>query len=91
MVETKSETLTDQYLKTLSLHRIKENYKTEADKAAKAKLGYQDYLERLLEIEVLSKIERSINRKMQIAGFPQIKRLEEFDFSYQPQINEKLI
>lgn len=86
-----SETIIEQHLKSLSLHRIKENYKAEADKAAKAKLGYQDYLMRLLEIEVLSKIERSINRKMQIAGFPQIKRLEEFDFSYQPQLNEKLI
>ena len=91
MTEAKSESLTDQYLKTLSLHRIREYYRDEAEKAAKAKLGYQDYLQRLLEIEVLSKIERSINRKMQIAGFPQIKRLEEFDFSYQPQINEKLI
>ena len=86
-----SETLTDQYLKTLSLHRIRDNYRQEAENAAKTKLGYQDYLQRLLEIEVLSKIERSINRKMQIAGFPQVKRLEEFDFSYQPQINEKLI
>jgi len=86
-----SETLTDQYLKTLSLHRIKETYRLEAENAAKTKLSYQDYLQRLLEIEVLSKIERSINRKMQIAGFPQVKRLEEFDFSYQPQINEKLI
>jgi DNA replication protein DnaC len=85
------ETLTDQYLKTLSLHRIRESYRQEAENAAKTKLGYQDYLQRLLEIEVLSKIERSINRKMQIAGFPQVKRLEEFDFSYQPQINEKLI
>ena len=91
MIEAKSESLTDQYLKTLSLHRIIENYKAEADKAAMAKLSYQDYLQHLLEIEVLSKIERSINRKMQIAGFPQIKHLEEFDFSYQLQINEKLI
>lgn len=83
--------LIDDYLKTLSLHRISEIYKPESQKAAKAKLGYQDYLLRLLEEEVLSKIERSINRKMQIAAFPQIKRLEEFDFSYQPKINEKLI
>jgi len=85
------ETLTDQYLKTLSLHRIRDSYRQEAENAAKTNIGYQDYLQRLLEIEILSKIERSINRKMQIAGFPQIKRLEEFDFSYQPQINEKLI
>jgi DNA replication protein DnaC len=86
-----SEELTEQYLKTLSLHRIKETYKQEAENAARTKMSYRDYLQRLLEIEVLSKIERSINRKMQIAGFPQVKRLEEFDFSYQPQINEKLI
>ena len=85
------ETLTDQYLKTLSLHRIRDSYRQEAENAAKTNIGYQDYLQRLLEIEVLNKIERSINRKMQIAGFPKVKRLEEFDFSYQPQINEKLI
>ena len=86
-----TENIIEQHLKALSLHRINETYKEEAERAAKAKLGYQDYLQRLLEIEVISKIERSINRKMQIAGFPQLKRLEEFDFSYQPKINEKLI
>lgn len=81
----------EQYLKLLSLHRIKEIYKEEAENAARTKLSYQDYLRRLLEQQVLTKIDRSINRKTQIAGFPQIKRLEEFDFSYQPKINEKLI
>jgi DNA replication protein DnaC len=86
-----SENLIEQHLKHLSLHRINETYRIEAENAAKAKIGYQDYLQRLLEIEIISKIERSINRKMQIAGFPQIKKLEEFDFSYQPMINEKLI
>jgi DNA replication protein DnaC len=83
--------LIEQHLKVLSLHRINETYKDEAEKAAKAKIGYQDYLQRLLEIEVISKVERSINRKMQIAGFPQVKRLEEFDFTFQPKINGKLI
>jgi DNA replication protein DnaC len=81
----------EQHLKTLSLHRINEIYLQEAENAAKTKLSYQDYLLRLLEAQVLTKMERSVNRKMQIAGFPDIKRLEEFDFSYQPQINEKLI
>ena len=81
----------DHYLKILSLHQIREIYKEEAENAAKAKLDYLQYLQRLLEQQVFSKIERSINRRMQIAGFPKIKRLEEFDFSYQPKINEKLI
>lgn len=81
----------DIYLKTLSLHRISDIYRQEAENAANTKLSYQDYLLRLLEQQVLSKIERSVNRKMQLAAFPQIKRLEEFDFSYQPKINEQLI
>lgn len=81
----------DTYLKTLSLHRIGEIYKQEAENAANTKLSYQDYLLRLLEAQVLSKIERSVNRKMQLAAFPSVKRLEEFDFSYQPKINEQLI
>ena len=85
------QTQTDNYLKMLSLHRIREVYIKEAENAANAKLSYQEYLHRLVEQQVLSKIERSINRKTQLAGFPQIKRLEEFDFSFQPKINEKLI
>jgi len=81
----------DIYLKALSLHRIGEIYKQEAENAANTKISYQDYLLRLLEAQVLSKIERSVNRKMQLAAFPHVKRLEEFDFSYQPKINEQLI
>lgn len=81
----------DYYLKTLSLGRIRENYLAESENAAKAKLSYQDYLYRLVETEVLSKIDRSINRRIQMSGFPMIRRIEEFDFSYQPQLDEKLI
>lgn len=81
----------ESYLKTLSLHQITEIYQNESENAAKAKLSYQDFLLRLLEQQVLTKIDRSVNRRIQIAGFPSIKRLEEFDFSYQPQLDEKLI
>ncbi len=80
-----------EHLKFLSLHRIAEIYQQEAEQAAKAKRSYQEYLFRLLEEQVINKTERSINRRMQIAAFPDIKTLEAFDFSYQPQINEKLI
>ena len=81
----------DTYLKTLSLHRMREIYQQEAENAANTKLSYQDYLLRLLEQQVLSKIDRSVNRKIQLAAFPQLKRLDEFDFTYQPKINEQLI
>lgn len=81
----------DQYLKTLSLHKVREIYLSEAESAARTKLSYQDYLLRIVEQQIITKMDGSVNRKMQRASFPQIKRLEEFDFSYQPKINEKLI
>ena len=81
----------DVYLKSLSLNRIRECYLAESENAAKTKLSYQDYLLRLVEAEVLSKIDRSINRRIQLAGFPFVRRMEEFDFSYQPKLDEKLI
>ena len=81
----------DQYLKTLSLHKVREIYLSEAESAARTKLSYQDYLLRIVEQQIITKLDGSVNRKMQRASFPQIKRLEEFDFSYQPKINEKLI
>lgn len=81
----------DSYLKTLSLHQMRQIYQDEIENALKAKLSYQDFLNRLLEQEVLSKIDRSINRRIQMAGFPMIKRLDEFDFSFQPQLDEKRI
>jgi DNA replication protein DnaC len=81
----------DYYLKTLSLPKTRETYLKESENAAKAKLSYQDYLYRLAESEVLSKIDRSINRRLQVSGFPMVRKLEEFDFSYQPKLDEKLI
>jgi DNA replication protein DnaC len=70
---------------------MRENYLIESENAAKAKLSYQDYLYRLVESEALSKFDRSINRRIQLSGFPFIRKLEEFDFSFQPKLDEKLL
>ncbi len=81
----------EEHMKTLALERIKEIYIIEAEKAAKAKMSFREYLARLLEEQVIAKYERSVNRKMRMANFSQIKKLDEFDFSFQPKINEQLI
>jgi DNA replication protein DnaC len=80
-----------EYLKALRLHWLRDNYKSEIENAVRVKLSYEDFLSRLAEGEVLSKKDRSINCGLQRSGFPQIKRLEEFDFSFQPKLDEKLI
>ncbi len=81
----------EEYLKLLSLPRLRQNYETEVQNAVRAKLGYRDFLSRIAEEEVLAKLERSVNHRLQTSGFPQIKRIEEFDFSFQPQLDEKLL
>ncbi len=81
----------EEYLKILSLPRIRQYYDEEVKNAVRAKLGYRDFLFRIAEEEVLAKNERSVNRRLQTSGLPQIKRLEEFDFSFQPQLDEKLL
>jgi DNA replication protein DnaC len=81
----------EHHLKMLSLHTMRQSYRTEVDNALKAKLSYEEFLARLAEMEVLAHIDRSINRRIQVAGFPMIKRLDEFDFTFQPQLDEHLI
>lgn len=81
----------DQQLKLLSLHTMREQYPIETENATKAKLSYQEFLARMVDLEVLAQLDRSMNHRIHAAGFPQLKRLEEFDFTYQPQLDEKLI
>jgi DNA replication protein DnaC len=84
------ERLRDQ-LKTLRLREILSIFEKEAENAAKTKLSYLGFLTKLVEAEMLSQTDRSINRKIQIAKFPRISTLEEFDFSFQPSINDSLV
>jgi len=76
-------------LKSLSLTKIMAHYREEARKAAQEKSPYEEYLARLVEMKAMGKMERSINAKIQKARFPALKTIEEFDFSFQPNLNEK--
>ena len=90
MAEAKLERLKEQ-LKVLGLPRTQEIFEEEADKAIKTKLGYVGYLSKLAEEEVLAKTDRSINRRIQTAKLPWQKTVEEFDFSFQPSVDEERV
>jgi DNA replication protein DnaC len=76
-------------MKTLSLKGMLEVYKDLALKASKGNLQYEEYLALLLEAEVKRKTEGSVKAKITKARFPYFKTIEEFDFSFQPHLNEK--
>lgn len=81
----------ENYCKELSLKSVSENYKIIADKASKSKLTYPEYLSLLLEAEVKRRTENSTNAKISKSRFPFLKTLEEFDFSFQPNLPEREI
>jgi DNA replication protein DnaC len=81
----------EHYFEELKLKRIPEIYKKEAKIAAEKKIDYTEYLSGLIEKEYQGMIERSVNQRIRRAGFPCIKTIEGYDFTHQPQLNEKLI
>ena len=81
----------ESYCKLLSLSSIANNYEQMAIDASKAKISYQEYLYKLLQQQIIDRVDRSVNTKIKKAGFPYIATLQMFDFSFQPTIDEKLL
>jgi DNA replication protein DnaC len=79
------------YCKLLSLPVVAQTYETIAMNATKAKSSYQEYLYKVLQEQVIARVDNSVNSRIKKARFPFLKALEEFDFRYQPQLDEKLI
>lgn len=77
------------YSQFLRLSTLPLVYADMADKAAKSNLSYEEFLALLLEQEVNKKTETSVSRRLSGAKFPFMKTIEEFDFSFQPSLNEK--
>jgi len=59
--------------------------------AAKKDATYLDFLDRVLGEELASKQRKRISMHVKIAHFPTVKTLEDFDFKFQPSIDQKLV
>jgi len=81
----------EHYLKILRLPGILLHYRNLSDQATQKKLHYDEYLTLVLEAEVKRKEEASVKTKVTTARFPYVKTIEQFDFSFQPSLNEKEI
>ena len=75
----------------LKLSALPAIYTQLAEKAVKSKLSYEEFLAILLEQEVAKKTDSSIQRRIFSAKFPFVKTIEDFDFGFQPSLNEKEI
>ena len=79
------------YCKLLSLSSVGTYYEAFAIDATKTKISYQEYLYKLLQQQIIDRVDRSVNSRIKKTGFPYIESLENYDFSFQPKLDEKLI
>jgi len=81
----------EELLRALKLKAILAVYGEITERAAKNNLQYEEYLVPLLEEELKRRQEASVKAKVAKAKFPFLKTMEEFDFSFQPGLNEKKV
>lgn len=55
--------------------------------AINEKLGYLEFLERLIDDELATRDSKGLDKRLRAARFPVLKTLEEFDFGFQPSLD----
>jgi len=75
----------------LKLHGICEDPDELVDRAEAAQLGYREFLDLILETEVGVLDGRRYQARLKMAGLPHHKTLDEFDLSFQPDLDPKRV
>ncbi len=78
-------------LKALRLSGLVETLELRLGEAQKQQLGYIDFLTLLIQDELERRAQSKFERQMRKACFPEIKTLEEFDFSFNLSIERRRI
>jgi DNA replication protein DnaC len=80
--------LLDHHLKTLKLPTFLRDYNKVARQCAAEGLDHVPFLARLVELEMIDRERRMIERRIKTARFPAIKSLDSFDFKAIPSLNK---
>ena len=75
----------------LRLSQIKEILERVIKSAEEQSKSYLSFLDDLLEEEVASKEQRRIETTIKISGLPFIKSIDEFDFTFQPNLDRQKV
>ena len=78
-----------QYMESLGLTEAVEVLDSRLDAAASKQMPYPDMLADLLGVEVAARRERYLSTRTKMAHFPFQRTLEQFDFGFQPSIDER--
>ena len=80
-----------EHLQRLRLGFVAERLDAVLNEAAKREPTYLDFLDQILRQEVEAKQRKRVAMGVQIAHFPSVKALEEFEFKFQPSIDQRLV
>jgi len=78
-------------LRRLALRHAAQNLDDHLRQAATLKLGHIAFLARIAEAEVLARQETAADRRLTHAEFPEICRIEDYDFKAQPALDRKRV
>jgi DNA replication protein DnaC len=76
-------------LRRLNLAHAANNLEEHLRQAAQLKLGHLALLARVMEAEVVARAETRTKRRLDEAGFPEVLRIEDYDFKFQPSLDRK--
>ena len=79
------------HLETLGMTQAMEVLDSTLDDAARKQLPYPEMLTDLLGVEVSARRERYLNTRTRLAKLPFHRTLDEFDFGFQPSIDERQV
>lgn len=78
-------------LNSLGLKAVEARLEGLLEQAAKKETSYAEFLDELLTCEVDARRSRYLRARLQLAHLPFVKTFDQFDFSFQPSIDERQI
>ena len=76
-------------LKKLRLSGLIESLDVRLHEAASHGLNHAEFLELVLQDELVVRSDRLLQRRVKVAGFRDLKTLEDFDWAFNPSIKKK--
>lgn len=87
----KPQVLLEHHLKQLKLPTILREYDKVARECAQGGVDHPGYLLRLVELELIDRERRVVERRIRAARFPAVKSFDTFDFTAIPSLNKMLV
>ena len=87
----RSTLLLEHHLKELKLPSFLREYGKMAAQCAAENVDHPEYLLRLVELELIERHQRMVERRIRAARFPAVKSLDTFDFPAIPSVNKALV